>query len=175
MVLYVSAWYYRCVRCYYYVPACVCMLLYMCPHATIHVSAHRQARAHCAVPQRRRAATRIFVSLCYCTCGTSAQALLLQSVCSHAAICVSSCYYICVRIHRRTGTLIARYLMARCGFKAREAIAWQRVVMPGCVRGGQQQYLTDCEALNHRSPDSLISPGSCAAAPAVAPQQKLDA
>ena len=45
----------------------------------------------------------------------------------------------------RTGTLIALWLMRRAGFSARAAIAWLRVVRPGCVLGRQQRYLCACE------------------------------
>ena len=41
----------------------------------------------------------------------------------------------------RTGTLIALYLMRRCGFAAREAMGWLRVMRPGSVIGEQQHFL----------------------------------
>ena len=41
----------------------------------------------------------------------------------------------------RTGTLIALYLMRTCGFTAREAIGWLRIMRPGSVIGEQQQGL----------------------------------
>ena len=41
----------------------------------------------------------------------------------------------------RTGTLIALYLMQFCGFTAREAMGWLRIVRPGSVIGEQQHYL----------------------------------
>ena len=41
----------------------------------------------------------------------------------------------------RTGTLIALHMMQTHGFSAREAIAWLRIMRPGCVIGCQQQYL----------------------------------
>ena len=41
----------------------------------------------------------------------------------------------------RTGTLIALYLMRSCGFTAREAMGWLRIMRPGSVIGEQQHYL----------------------------------
>jgi hypothetical protein len=41
----------------------------------------------------------------------------------------------------RTGTLIALYLMRRCGFGAREAMGWLRIMRPGSVIGEQQHFL----------------------------------
>eukprot|EP00702_Spironucleus_salmonicida_P000545 EST41836.1 Dual specificity phosphatase [Spironucleus salmonicida] len=41
----------------------------------------------------------------------------------------------------RTGTMIGLLLMQQYKFTAREAIAWLRLVRPGAVLGGQQQYL----------------------------------
>ncbi len=41
----------------------------------------------------------------------------------------------------RTGTLIARYMMARHAFRPREAVAWLRIMRPGSVIGAQQHYL----------------------------------
>ena len=46
----------------------------------------------------------------------------------------------------RTGTLIGLYLMRSCGFTAREAIGWLRIMRPGCVIGEQQGYLCRVEA-----------------------------
>jgi cell division cycle 14 len=45
----------------------------------------------------------------------------------------------------RTGTLIAVYLMLGCGFSAREAMGWLRVMRPGVVLGPQQRYLCSIE------------------------------
>ena len=45
----------------------------------------------------------------------------------------------------RTGTLIALYLMRSCGFAAREAMGWLRIMRPGCVIGEQQHYLCAVE------------------------------
>jgi cell division cycle 14 len=45
----------------------------------------------------------------------------------------------------RTGTLIALYLMRYCGFSAREAMGWLRIVRPGSVIGEQQHYLCAVE------------------------------
>ena len=45
----------------------------------------------------------------------------------------------------RTGTLIALYLMRSCGFRAREAMGWLRIMRPGSVIGEQQHYLCAVE------------------------------
>lgn len=45
----------------------------------------------------------------------------------------------------RTGTLICLFLMAFMGMKAREAIAWCRIMRQGSVIGSQQQFLLDKE------------------------------
>ena len=47
----------------------------------------------------------------------------------------------------RTGTLIALYLMRSCGFSAREAMGWLRIVRPGSVIGEQQHFLCEVERL----------------------------
>jgi cell division cycle 14 len=47
----------------------------------------------------------------------------------------------------RTGTLIALYLMRSCGFGARGAMGWLRIVRPGSVIGEQQRYLCRVEAV----------------------------
>ena len=47
----------------------------------------------------------------------------------------------------RTGTLIALYLMRSCGFGAREAMGWLRVMRPGSVIGEQQHYLCAADAV----------------------------
>ena len=59
----------------------------------------------------------------------------------------------------RTGTLIALYMMKHHGFAAREAIAWLRIVRPGCVIGTQQHFLCAREALMRRSAVRLLAPG----------------
>jgi cell division cycle 14 len=46
----------------------------------------------------------------------------------------------------RTGTLIALYLMRSCGFGAREAMGWLRIMRPGSVIGEQQHYLRAVDA-----------------------------
>jgi cell division cycle 14 len=46
----------------------------------------------------------------------------------------------------RTGTLIALYLMRSCGFRAREAMGWLRIMRPGSVIGEQQHYLCAVDA-----------------------------
>jgi hypothetical protein len=51
----------------------------------------------------------------------------------------------------RTGTLAALYLMRRCGFTAREAMGWLRVMRPGSVIGEQQHYLVAVERGLHES------------------------
>jgi cell division cycle 14 len=61
----------------------------------------------------------------------------------------------------RTGTLIALYLMRSCGFSAREAMGWLRIMRPGSVLGEQQHYLCAVER------DGATSTG---AAPAVLPR-----
>jgi cell division cycle 14 len=45
----------------------------------------------------------------------------------------------------RTGTLIALYLMRSCGFGARDAMGWLRIMRPGSVIGEQQHYLCAVE------------------------------
>ena len=57
----------------------------------------------------------------------------------------------------RTGTLIALYMMKHHGFTAREAMGWLRIVRPGSVIGGQQDFLCAREALMHRSSAKLLS------------------
>ena len=54
----------------------------------------------------------------------------------------------------RTGTLIALWLMAHCGWRAREAIAWLRLVRPGSVIGARSRparLLRAAEASTHPS------------------------
>ncbi len=46
----------------------------------------------------------------------------------------------------RTGTLIAVYLVRRCGFAPREALGWLRILRPGSVIGEQQHYLCPAAA-----------------------------
>ena len=58
----------------------------------------------------------------------------------------------------RTGTLIALYLMRSCGFGARPAIAWLRIVRPGSVIGVQQHYLCDVERRLAAVPPSPLRP-----------------
>jgi cell division cycle 14 len=45
----------------------------------------------------------------------------------------------------RTGTLVALHLMRSCGFGAREAMGWLRIMRPGSVIGEQQHYLCAVE------------------------------
>jgi cell division cycle 14 len=45
----------------------------------------------------------------------------------------------------RTGTLIALYMMRSCGFSAREAMGWLRIMRPGSVIGRQQHYICQVE------------------------------
>jgi cell division cycle 14 len=58
----------------------------------------------------------------------------------------------------RTGTLIALYLMRSCGFTAREAMGWLRIMRPGSVIGAQQHYLcavdSALQAARRRTGDS---------------------
>ena len=74
----------------------------------------------------------------------------------------------------RTGTLIAVYLIRSCGFTAREAMGWLRVMRPGSVIGEQQHYL--CEVERHlreyrskrasqRSEDAMSQQGRRALSP----------
>jgi cell division cycle 14 len=51
--------------------------------------------------------------------------------------------FVCFLTH--SGTLAGCYLISRCGFSAREAIAWLRVCRPGCVIGQQQTFLVRYE------------------------------
>ena len=44
-----------------------------------------------------------------------------------------------------TGTMIAQWMMRSDGLSASEAIAWLRVVRPGCIAGAQQRYLVAAE------------------------------
>jgi cell division cycle 14 len=61
----------------------------------------------------------------------------------------------------RTGTLIGLYLMLSCGFEAREAMGWLRIMRPGSVIGPQQQYLCDVgQSLLARSRCTASSPGT---------------
>mmetsp|Transcript_1972 Transcript_1972/g.3875 ORF Transcript_1972/g.3875 Transcript_1972/m.3875 type:complete len:588 (-) Transcript_1972:328-2091(-) len=46
----------------------------------------------------------------------------------------------------RTGTLIGCYMMKHFQFTATEAIAWMRIMRPGCVLGPQQQYMKQMES-----------------------------
>jgi hypothetical protein len=46
----------------------------------------------------------------------------------------------------RAGTLAGLYLMRSCGFSAREALAWLRLVRPGSVASRQQRYLFERES-----------------------------
>ena len=61
----------------------------------------------------------------------------------------------------RTGTLIALYMMRSCGFSARQAIGWLRIVRPGSVIGEQQQYLCRVERGAALSPVQRRSSVSC--------------
>jgi cell division cycle 14 len=62
----------------------------------------------------------------------------------------------------RTGTLIALYMMKHHGFTAREAMGWLRIVRPGSVIGGQQDFLCEREGLMRRSSARLrAGDGGC--------------
>ena len=52
----------------------------------------------------------------------------------------------------RTGTLIALHMMRTHGFAPREAIAWLRLMRPGCVIGKQQHFLCDTVAAAASAP-----------------------
>jgi cell division cycle 14 len=58
----------------------------------------------------------------------------------------------------RTGTLIALHLMLRCGFPARAAVGWLRIVRPGSVVGEQQHYLCAVEAAARIGPRCIPTP-----------------
>ena len=138
MLLFVSA-------CYY---ICVCILIYMCPqhlHDTIHVSTYcttyPQARALCALPQRRR---------CYYNlCVVMLLYMWYLSAIADTTICLSSCsvtIYVCPHVTTYVYAYaqadgdadctisvpvrlcVMRYLMTRCGFKERETILIDRCV-----------------------------------------------
>ena len=47
----------------------------------------------------------------------------------------------------RTGTMIALYMMRKYGFRARQAIAWVRLMQPGSVTTRQQTYLQDLDQI----------------------------
>jgi cell division cycle 14 len=66
----------------------------------------------------------------------------------------------------RTGTLIALYMIKHCGFTAREAMGWLRIVRPGSVIGPQQQFLCDKEALMRQCGDGFRRRGCCRRPPA---------
>ena len=57
----------------------------------------------------------------------------------------------------RTGTLIALFMMRSCGFTARSAIAWLRIVRPGSVIGEQQHYLCALEQRKAAAPPPPLS------------------
>jgi cell division cycle 14 len=65
----------------------------------------------------------------------------------------------------RTGTLIALYMMRTCGFDARAAIGWLRIMRPGSVIGEQQHYLCAAEAAAAGFPQPGGSE-SCSSGPA---------
>ncbi len=69
----------------------------------------------------------------------------------------------------RTGTLIALYMMKHHGFTARAAMGWLRIVRPGSVIGGQQQFLCDREADMHAAGRRLRERDPAAAAAAAGP------
>ena len=57
-----------------------------------------------------------------------------------------------------TGTMIAQWMMRSDGLSASEAIAWLRVVRPGCIAGAQQRYLVAAEQAVRRD-----GPAQCCA------------
>jgi hypothetical protein len=72
----------------------------------------------------------------------------------------------------RTGTLIALYLMRSCGFSAREAMGWLRIMRPGSVIGEQQHYLcavdAALQAARRKGRDCCLASGGQGAAQASA-------
>jgi cell division cycle 14 len=62
----------------------------------------------------------------------------------------------------RAGTLAALHMMRSHGFGAREAMAWLRVMRPGSVLGGQQQYLVHVERSCHSVLASIAASSSSA-------------
>ena len=60
----------------------------------------------------------------------------------------------------RTGTLAAAHLMAACGFGARDAIGWLRIVRPGSVIGEQQHFLCYLEPSLCPGPRPAAPPAS---------------
>jgi cell division cycle 14 len=78
----------------------------------------------------------------------------------------------------RTGTLIAAHMMARCGFTAREAMGWLRIVRPGSVIGEQQAFLchleaAGCDCLAAAAAASAAAAAAAAAAGCAAQAQQL--
>ena len=76
-----------------------------------------------------------------------------------------------VAVHGREGvgraaTLAALYLMRSHRFKAREAMAWLRIMRPGSVLGEQERYLVDVE---HYIQAAVARPPSAPSAPRLPP------
>jgi hypothetical protein len=74
----------------------------------------------------------------------------------------------------RTGTLIAVYLMRSCGFAAREAMGWLRIMRPGSVIGEQQHYLCAIErSARERAGERCAARGSLGPPPAIMRRRTL--
>ncbi len=74
----------------------------------------------------------------------------------------------------RTGTLIALFMIKHHGFTAREAMGWLRIVRPGSVIGGQQDFLCAREALMRRSSAPLLPAEKAAPADFATVQRLVD-
>ena len=76
-------------------------------------------------------------------------------------------------LHRRTGTLIALWMMRAHGFTARAAMGWLRVMRPGSVIGQQQGFLCRVQRIREERaaaeraglalPRAASSPSACGA------------
>jgi hypothetical protein len=128
MLLYVSA---CCCMCPH-AAVCVCMLLYvsacccMCPHAAVCVCMLLYESACCCMcPHTGRSWVRAY-TYCYICLHVSVYCyisdLILLHMCPHAAIYVSACCYICVRIlgapgyeHTHIQLHISRYMCPHIG------------------------------------------------------------
>ncbi len=79
----------------------------------------------------------------------------------------------------RTGTLIAMHLMRACGFTAREAMGWLRIMRPGSVTGEQQRFLCHfgaaMAAAPHATPLVLVAAAAAiGATPPLAARAEAD-
>jgi hypothetical protein len=115
--LYVSAYYYICVRILLYVPSCyvsldyyicVLMLLRMCPHTTIYASAYYYMCPHTAMCPHTNIHVSSYILLCMsiyvsayynvCVLISYVCVLILLHMCPHTTIYMSSYCYMCVLI-----------------------------------------------------------------------------